>query len=74
MTTAAAIASRVAAGHHKLEILEEGIGNELNNETRYLIIAPAASKNVHGSHHVKNSIAIAAPNEPGSLFKIVRDV
>ena len=70
-SSSAAIASRTAAEYHKLEIIEEGIGNELNNETRYLILAAQATPRVHSSHLLKSSIAIAAPNEPGALFKIV---
>lgn len=52
-------------------MIDQGIGNELNNETRYLIIGPAASKPIHALNPMKKSIAIAAPNEPGALFKIV---
>lgn len=76
----AAIASKEAAKLHNLEILKEGIGNDKNNETRYLILSrpdPAKKlKNLeedflHASKKLKTSIAVSLKNETNALMKMV---
>jgi arogenate/prephenate dehydratase len=75
--TVAAIASEQAARAHGLAVLERGVGDELNNETRYMILArldalplPLGMPQSH-SRQLKASVVIAVPNEPQALFKIV---
>ncbi|KAG6615770.1 Prephenate dehydratase [Phytophthora cinnamomi] len=77
----AAIASEQAALAHGLVVLERGVGDELNSETRYMILgrldasplplgaAPGDSARPHTT--TKSSIVVAVPNEPQALFKIV---
>lgn len=71
----AAIASEQAAETHGLQVLEKGVGDELNNETRYAIIArrdaSALIASPSSTTQMKSSIVIAVPNEPQALFKIV---
>ncbi|GMF09541.1 unnamed protein product [Phytophthora lilii] len=80
----AAIASEQAAQAHGLVVLERGIGDELNNETRYMILGrldalPLPLGTAPGTTSVstrpptttKSSIVVAVPNEPQALFKIV---
>jgi prephenate dehydratase len=73
----AAIASEKAASAHGLRVMEKGVGNELNNETRYMILGRMDAKplplGLHSSTIVtkKSSIVIAVPNEAQALFKIV---
>ncbi|KAL3659678.1 hypothetical protein V7S43_015353 [Phytophthora oleae] len=74
----AAIASEQAAIAHGLVVLERGVGDELNSETRYMILgrmdaAPLPLGAVPSSivMTTKSSIVVAVPNEPQALFKIV---
>ncbi|KAF1321223.1 Prephenate dehydratase, partial [Globisporangium splendens] len=73
----AAIASEKAASAHGLLVMEKGVGNELNNETRYMILGRMDAKplplGLRSSTIVtkKSSIVIAVPNEAQALFKIV---
>lgn len=73
----AAIASEKAASAHGLVVLEKGVGNELNNETRYMILGRLDAKplplGLRSSSIVrkKSSVVIAVPNEAQALFKIV---
>lgn len=73
----AAIASEKAATAHGLKVLEKGVGNELNNETRYMILGRLDAKplplGLNSSTIVrkKSSVVIAVPNEAQALFKIV---
>lgn len=76
MKSLAAVASEQAAIAHGLVVLEKGIGAELHNETRYMILgrseAAALPLGVRGpGAKFKASIVIAVPNEPQALFKIV---
>lgn len=73
----AAIASEKAAAAHGLKVLQKGVGDELNNETRYMILGRLDAKplplGLHSSTIVrkKSSVVIAVPNEAQALFKIV---
>ncbi|KAG7390403.1 prephenate dehydratase [Phytophthora pseudosyringae] len=80
----AAIASEQAAQAHGLVVLECGVGDELNSETRYMILgrldAPPLPLGAARSTEIlstrsptttKSSIVVAVPNEPQALFKIV---
>ena len=72
---AAAICAREAAYAHRFTILEEGIGNDKNNETRYLLIARKEYElpelTLDSRIKMKCSIAVALKNEPNALFRMV---
>ncbi|EEY70281.1 prephenate dehydratase, putative [Phytophthora infestans T30-4] len=80
----AAIASEHAAHAHGLVVLERGVGDELNSETRYMILGRldatplplsaslrVASISTGPATTTKSSIVVAVPNEPQALFKVV---
>ncbi|KAF4324128.1 hypothetical protein BBO99_00001783 [Phytophthora kernoviae] len=80
----AAIASEQAAIAHGLVVMEKGIGDELNSETRYMILGRldalplplgtspgTTSLSTRPLPTTKSSIVVAVPNEPQALFKIV---
>ena len=75
IANAAAICSREAASEYALDVLEEGIGNDKNNETRYLIIKKdeytLPELNFDSRTRMKCSVAIALRNETNALFKMV---
>lgn len=65
---AAAIASREAASLYDLTILEEGIGDDKKNYTRFLIVS---SKKPSYLHATKGSFLLTINHSPGSLVKIL---
>jgi prephenate dehydratase len=76
----AAIASAAAAQLHNLEVLKQGIGDDKNNETRYLILSKADPEKslklltedfLHSSKRLKCSIAVSLKNETNALMKMV---
>jgi prephenate dehydratase len=76
----AAIASKAAAELHTLSVLKKGIGNDVNNETRYLILSkPDPAKTLktmtdgflQSSKRLKCSIAVSLKNETNALMKMV---
>ncbi|MFQ5857706.1 MAG: prephenate dehydratase [Anaerolineae bacterium] len=63
---AAAIASRRAAQVHEMEILKEGIADNPENYTRFLILG---CETIEPALPAKTSIVFATKNVPGVLFK-----
>jgi prephenate dehydratase len=64
--TTAAIASRKAAGIYGMQILKEGIEDNVENFTRFLVIS---KKRVTPTGEAKTSIVFILMNQPGALFK-----
>jgi prephenate dehydratase len=64
--TTAAIASRKAAEIYGMQILQEGIEDNAENYTRFLVISPSP---VFPSGESKTSIVFILKNQPGALFK-----
>jgi prephenate dehydratase len=62
----AAIASKQAAIDYDLEILQEGVEDNHQNYTRFVVIAP---KPVKAQAPSKTSIIFSLKNEPGSLYR-----
>ena len=75
LTNAAVICSKESAIKYKLDILEEGVGNDKNNETRYLLISKdeytLPELNFDSRTRMKCSVAVALRNETNALFKMV---
>ena len=66
----AAIASKNAAEIYEMPIVSSNIANNLNNYTRFLILAKTSS-NITGND--KTSIIFSIKHEPGSLFRIIEN-
>lgn len=69
--TIAAVASRRAAEQYGLEVLEEGLQDNAQNFTRFLVLAPAdVDAEPIGMGAPKTSLAfVLQENVPGALFK-----
>jgi arogenate/prephenate dehydratase len=76
-SSTAAIGSKRAAELNKLQILESHIGNDKNNETRYLVLSKeklsSVPETLHMNYEVKYkcSVAVALTNEANSIFKVI---
>jgi chorismate mutase/prephenate dehydratase len=68
-TSAAAVASELAASEYNLQFIERGIEDNKNNYTRFLVIAKD-SPGKTGSD--KTSIMFSIKDQPGSLYSILR--
>jgi prephenate dehydratase len=64
------IASKLAAKHYGLEIVQEGIEDLRNNFTRFFILGKGDAK-VKGP--AKTSLVFAIPNTPGSLHQALSE-
>jgi arogenate/prephenate dehydratase len=74
----AAIGSKRAAELNNLQILEAHIGNDKNNETRYLVLSkekmvavPEYQPQYNYDVKYKCSVAVALTNEANSIFKVI---
>ena len=67
--TQAAIGSREAAELNRLAVVAEGIETNPRNYTRFVVIAKTARTE---GRKTKSSIVFSTPNEPGSLFEVMR--
>jgi len=65
----AVIANSEVAKMHGLKVLQRGISDDVNNTTRFIIIAPNPIKVKVQPHLSKTTIAFALKDEPGSLYK-----
>ena len=59
------IASRLAAQHYGLQIVEEGIEDLRHNYTRFFVIGKGEAQT---QDNVKTSLVFAVPDTPGSLY------
>jgi len=66
---AAAIASRKAAEHYGLAILAEGIEDNRNNYTRFILVSKTAPV---PQADFKTSIVFSTQHKPGALFRVLK--
>jgi 3-deoxy-7-phosphoheptulonate synthase len=66
----AAIASAEAAGRLKMKVLKEGIETNVQNYTKFVVIAREES--AQGENPDKASFVFSTPDKPGALFSILR--
>ena len=66
----ACIASKNAAKIYEMPIIQDNIANNMNNYTRFLILAKSNSSETGND---KTSIIFSIKHEPGSLFRIIEN-
>ncbi|MBI5226524.1 prephenate dehydratase [Candidatus Micrarchaeota archaeon] len=66
---AAAIASRIAAEHYGLTVIAEGIEDNRNNYTRFILISKTAPT---PQADFKTSIVFSTQHKPGALFRVLK--
>ncbi len=66
---AAAIASRVAAEHYGLAVLAEGVEDNRNNYTRFILISKTAPV---PQPDFKTSVVLSTKHKPGALFRVLK--
>ena len=66
---AAVIASRKAAEHYGLSILQEGVEDNRNNYTRFILISRTAPT---PKPDFKMSIVFSTQHKPGALFRVLK--
>ncbi|GAK43259.1 prephenate dehydratase [Paenibacillus urinalis] len=68
----AAIATRLAAAKHELDIMAERVTDHDNNYTRFVLIGPDAVNLQRAADHQKTSILITPPEDfPGALHQVL---
>lgn len=68
-TTAAAIASQMAAERYRLTQLANNIEDEPNNTTRFLILG---HRDTESTGHDKTSLIVSAPNKAGAIHHLLQ--
>jgi chorismate mutase/prephenate dehydratase len=68
-TSAAAVASELAASEYNLQFVERGIEDNKNNYTRFLVIAKDSPGKTGRD---KTSIMFSVKDQPGALYSILR--
>ena len=64
----ACIASKNASEIYQIKIIKEGIADNPNNYTRFLILS---KKEIQDTKNAKTSIIFSIKHEPGALFRII---
>jgi chorismate mutase/prephenate dehydratase len=68
----AAIASKQAAKHYGMNVLEENIEDSSNNFTRFLALGKSMQVKLEEGKSYKTSFVFSVRHEPGSLFRIMK--
>ena len=66
----AAIGSQIAADYYGVPVLEKGIQDKKNNQTRFLVIGKNAVAKTAGVKY-KTSLVISVNNRPGALYDML---
>ncbi len=68
----AALASRLAADIYNLNVLAENVQDNINNYTRFLVIAKEPISLSKKSKNIKTSIVCNIKDRPGALFSLIK--
>lgn len=66
----AAVGSSIAADEYRLPILERGIQDKKNNQTRFLVIGKKSTPKTQGVKY-KTSLVISVNDRPGALYDVL---